>query len=194
MDADFFFSNDDPQLQSSLRIEREFGQAPQVFVAVTSPRTTTREYVRRVHALTEDLRRVDGVADIRSITRGQRDPDDILRDEAKEVFEDLADHPFWRRLLVSPDRSATFVVLRLDGRNNAATVPAIDRVLDSHRKDTFGLGASGVPYVAEHIRTRITDDLRRFSLAAFVMFGLLVGLLFRSVAVLTGMMVAALAA
>jgi uncharacterized protein len=194
VNADFFFSSEDPQLQSSLRIEREFGLAPQVFVAASSPRLVTREYVQRVHELTEDLRRVEGVADIRSITRGPKDPEEVLRDDAAEVFEDLRKHPFWRRLLLAPDQSATFVVLRLDGRNSDATIAAIDRVLDTHRRDAFALGATGVSYVSEHIRSRLTDDLRRFSIAAFVVFAVLVGVLFRSVAVLVGMMIAALAA
>jgi uncharacterized protein involved in exopolysaccharide biosynthesis len=37
IEADFFFSSDDPQLQGSLGIEREFGSAPQVFVAAHAP-------------------------------------------------------------------------------------------------------------------------------------------------------------
>jgi predicted RND superfamily exporter protein len=194
IEADFFFSSDDPQLQGSLRIEREFGQAPQVFVAASSPQVASGEYLRRLHRLTEDLRRIHGVADTRSVTRGPKDPDEVLEDEAAEVFEDLDDRPFWRRLLLAPDRSATFVVLRLNGQDHATTIAAIDRVLAEHTRPGFNLGATGVPYVSEHIRTRLATDLRRFSIAAFITFAILVGVLFRSVAVLVGTMVAALSA
>ena len=36
--ADFFFSSDDPQLQSSIKIEKEFGQSQQIFVAAVEGR------------------------------------------------------------------------------------------------------------------------------------------------------------
>jgi predicted RND superfamily exporter protein len=147
-----------------------------------------------VYKLTVDLRGVRGVVDVRSITHGPRDAADVLKEGAAETFEDLADHPFWRRLLVAPDRSATFIVLRLDGKDDPATVAAIDNVLDAHRRDDFALGATGVPYVSEHIRARLTADLRRFSIAAFVVFALLIGLLFRSLAIVAGTMVASLTA
>lgn len=39
VEADFFFSTDDPQLQSARRIEQEFGSAPQIFVAAQSEGT-----------------------------------------------------------------------------------------------------------------------------------------------------------
>lgn len=194
IEADFFFDNDDPQLQQSRQIEREFGQAPQVFVAVGGRAIVSRDYLRRVHALTEDLRPIDGVADVRSVTRGPKEPREILEDEPSEVFEGLADRPFWRRLLLAPDRSATFIVLRLKEGDAAATIAAIDRVLAAHAGKGLELGATGVPYVSEHIRARVVSDLRRFSVAAILMFALLVGVLFRSLAVLVGTMTAALAA
>lgn len=194
VEADFFFASDDPQLQSSAQIEREFGYAPQVFVAAASVRIVSAEYLRRLHDLTEDLRAVDGVADARSVTRGPKEPAEILQDEPGDVFEDLGTRPFWRRLLLAPDRSATFVVLRLRDQAHVETIAAIDRVLSRHTRPGFNLSASGVPYVSEHIRTRLDTDLRRFSVAAFVAFALLIGLLFRSLAILVGTMVAALSA
>lgn len=182
VEADFFFSTDDPQLQSARRIEQEFGSAPQIFVAARSERLFSAQYLQRIRSLTEDLRRVDGVSDVRSLTRGP------------EELEDVGDSPFWSRLLLAPDRSATFVVLRLSGGDQARTVSAIDRVLDRHSRPGFVIAASGVPYVAEHIRQRLTNELRRFSIAAFAAFGVLVALLFRSPAIVVGTMVAALTA
>ncbi len=194
IEADFFFSTDDPQLQNSVRIEKEFGQAQQIFVAVRASQLVSKDYLLRLRSLTEDLRKVKGVADVRSLTHGPEKPDKIPEREPAEVFEDLLDSPFWTRLLLAPDRSATFVVLRLRGEDHDATVSAIDGVLSRHSQPGFDLGVSGVPYVSEHIRRRLTDELRRFSFAAFGAFALLVGLLFRSLAVLLGTMVAALTA
>ena len=197
---DFFFASDDPQLQSSREIESEFGSAPQVFVAARSSQIASRQYLGRISRLTEALSAIDGVDSVQSITHGPRTTEKVLRDEPAEVFEDLATRPFWRRLLLAPDRKAMFVVVQIDDRDveqreqEAAVINAIDRVLDEHRKPDFELDASGVPYVSEHIRQRLIRDLRTFSLAAFVMFAVIVGVLFRSVAILVGTMVAALAA
>ena len=182
VDADFFFATDDPQFQGVRRIEGEFGSAPQIFIAARADRLFSRQYLQRIQRLTTALARVDGVIDVRSLASG---PEDI---------EDATEGPFWSRLLLAPDRSASFVVLRVRADDHARIVSAIDDILDRHRRSDFQLGASGVPYVAEHIRRQLTAELRRFSIAAFVAFALLVALLFRSTAVVIGTMVAALTA
>jgi len=194
--GDFFFANDDPELRQSAQIEEQFGAAPQVFVAAASPRLASRQYLTALRDLTDDLRRVGGVDDARSVTHGPADPEDIARRDPAEVFEDLADSPFWSRLLLAPDRSATFVVLRLTGSGAEleSAIAGIDGVLDRHARPDFHLAASGVPYVSEHIRRRLARDLWTFSAAAFVVFAVIVGVLFRSAAVVAGTMVAALTA
>jgi predicted RND superfamily exporter protein len=182
VEADFFFSTNDPQLQGARQIERQFGSAPQIFVVARSDRLFSPASLQRIRRLTNDLARIDGVIDVRSLTRG---PDDL---------EDIEKSPFWSRLLLAPDRSASFVVLRIRNDDQARIVGDIDRILDRHSEPGFVLGASGVPYVAEHIRHRLADELRRFSIAAFVAFALLVAVLFRSTAIVIGTMVAALTA
>ena len=194
IEADFFFARNDPQAGGSVRIEKEFGAAPQVFVAVRSRQIVSRQYLLRLRALTEAIGGVKGVADARSVTHGPEEPEEILAGTPEEVFKTITDSPFWSALLLAPDRSATFVVLRLTGKDHRATVSGIDRVLKKHARSGFELGASGVPYVAEHIRRQLTRDLYRFSVAAFAAFALLVGILYRSFAVLLGTMVAALTA
>jgi predicted RND superfamily exporter protein len=194
VDEDFFFSSEDPQLQNSLRIEEEFGADRQIFIAARATQLESKSYIAKVLRLSEDLRGVDGVADVRSLTHGPEKPDKVSQRDPAEIFEDLLDSPFWTQLILAPDRSATFIVLRLGEGESGATVRAIDRVLTEHNEPGFELAASGVPYVSEHIRQKLTGDLRRFSIAAFVMFGILVGILFRSLAIVIGTMIAALAA
>jgi predicted RND superfamily exporter protein len=179
IEGDFFFSSSDPQARNSARIEKEFGAAPQVFIAVRSSELVSRRYLLRLRALTSDLENVKGVADARSITHGPEEPEKIAERDPQAVFQDLAKSPFWSRLLLAPDRSASFVVLRLNGKDHRATVSGIDRVLTRHAASGFKLGASGVPYVAEHIRRQLTSELQRFSVAAFVAFAILITLLFR---------------
>ena len=120
--------------------------------------------------------------DVRSLTRG---PEDL---------EEIDESPFWTRLLLAPDRSASLVVLQIKDDEQASVVAEIDRTIDQHAEVGFVLNASGVPYVAEHIRQRLIDEIRRFSIAAFIAVAVLVGLLFRSAAVVVGSMVAALSA
>ena len=194
VEADFFFSRNDPQAQKSANIEEEFGGAPQVFVAVRSRELVSREYLSRLRQLTAGLQKVKGVADARSVTNGPEDSEKALEREPQEVFQKLVESPFWSHLLLAPDRSATFVVLRLSGKDYRATVSGIDGVLKKHSRSDFKLGVSGVPYVGEHIRRELARELQRFSIAAFVVFGILVVILFRSVAVLVGTMVASLSA
>jgi hypothetical protein len=74
VEADFFFSTDDPQLQGARTIERQFGSAPQIFIAAQSESLFSPRYLQRIRGLTEDFRRLKGVLDIRSLTRG---PDDL---------------------------------------------------------------------------------------------------------------------
>jgi predicted RND superfamily exporter protein len=182
VEADFFFSSDDPQLQGARTIEREFGSAAQILIAARSQQLFSPDHLQRIRRLTEDLRRLDGVLDVRSLTRG---PEDL---------EDIGESPFWSRLLLAPDRSASLIVLRVTNDEQARLVRAIDLLLDQHSAQGFALSASGVPYVAEHIRQRLTNELRRLSIAAFVAFAILVALLFRSAAIVVGTMVAALSA
>ena len=58
IEANFFFSRSDPQAQSSRRIEKEFGAAPQIFVAVRSRELVSRPYLLRLRELTNDLQDV----------------------------------------------------------------------------------------------------------------------------------------
>lgn len=113
VEADFFFATDDPQLRQARRIEQQFASAPQIFVAARSERLFSHQYLQRIRTLTEDLRRVEGVMDARSLTHGP------------EELEDVAESPFWSRLLLAPDRSATFIVLRVADEGNARTVTGV---------------------------------------------------------------------
>jgi predicted RND superfamily exporter protein len=182
VEADFFFSTDDPQLQGAQAIEREFGSGPQIFIVAGSEQLFSAGHLQRIRRLTDDLRRLPGVLDVRSLTRGP------------ENLEDIGESPFWSRLLLAPDRSASLIVLRVRNDDQARLVSAIDELLDQHSEPGFILNASGVPYVAEHIRQQLMNEIRRFSIAAFVAFAVLVALLFRSTAIVVGTMIAALSA
>lgn len=253
VEDDFFFSSDDPQLQETLRIEEIFRGTPQVFVAVDAPSLFTRQTVSRVFALSEELSKLPGVAKVTSLTHGPMKREEILEEDMEDLREKVLESPLWTRVLLSPDRKVSFVMLGLkpeklaedsdarkgddpekgdaaekdgdaqkngdgregrearkdgDGREgresrtegdvrkedspHGATVRAIDEVLTRHERDDFRLAASGVPYVAEHIRAQLSRDLTVFTLAALVVFTVLLLLLFRSWIAVLGMITAAL--
>lgn len=66
VEADFFFTTDSRQIQKAAAEDR-FSHRQQVLIAARAPRLVSQTYLRRIHELTEDLRRVPGVADVRSI-------------------------------------------------------------------------------------------------------------------------------
>jgi predicted RND superfamily exporter protein len=191
--GEFFFASDDPELQQSAEIERRFGSADQIFIAAASADLDSPAYVRRIRGLTDALVRTRGVAAVRSIARTGTS-DDPGRAPA-EVLKAVRESPLWSRLLLAPDRSATFILVRLaDAADEAAAVQAIDRIVDRHDAPGFRLSVAGVPYVAEHLRQELNRELRFFSLAAFAAFAVLITLIFRSVAILVGTLLAALTA
>ena len=100
--------------RNSLQIEREFGGTQQILVAARSEQVVSRDYLHRLRALTEALRQIEGV-EAWSLTHGPEELDEDQELDPEEVFEDLSDRPFSARLLLAKDRSATFVVLSLDG-------------------------------------------------------------------------------
>lgn len=195
VEAQFFFSTDDPQFRATREIQETFGGGQPVFIAVRPAQLVSHDALMRIRDLGEELVAVEGVEDVRSITHGPEDPAKVAERDPAEVFEDLLDSEFWTDLLLSPERDTTFIVLRLDEQRWEAGVRGIDRVLEDFRSEDFELDATGVPYVAEHIRRDLNADLQLFGIAALLVFGpLLTALLFRSVPVVVGTMAAALAA
>ena len=201
VEGDFFFSTDDPQFRDSLLMARTFHDVPQVLVAVHANPLFSRTTLSRVTALTRELAAVDGVVDVFSLTHGPEQSKGAERDP-EGVRREILESPFWKRLLLSPDRTTAFLVVQLaeqdDPRREAqlqgATIRAIDAVLARHERADFDLGASGVPYVAEHIRADLTHDLKMFTIAAFLAFTLILLLIFHSPVAVAGMLTAALIA
>jgi len=195
VEADFFFSSEDPQFRNEAFLRREFGAPPQLFLAVRpSHAVFTRDHLERLHSLSADLAAVPGVASVQSLTHGPEDPHAVLDRDPARVRQDLLDSPFWSRLLLAPEGDASLLVLRIESDDLAATVTGIDRVVRAYDRPEFLVGGSGASYVAEHIRRGLSRDLRLFSVAALVAFTALVAALFRSPAVVVGTLSASLAA
>jgi predicted RND superfamily exporter protein len=194
VEGDFFFSSDDPQLQVEERLTELYGAAPQVLIAVRTPDPFSREHLHHLHAFTRAIEALPGVGSVQSLTKGPVDAAETFEVDPEELRDGVIESPFWRRLLLAPEESASIVVVRVAEGDAAPTVSGIDREMARFRRPDFELGASGVPYVAEQIRRGLARDVKTFSIAVIVAFSALVIALFRSIAVTVGTLVAALTA
>src|SRR5262245_33068511 len=76
VDEDFFFSTDDPQFQQSKKIDRLFPSESQLIISVASPDISSERYLSRIGRFSKQLKSLDGVTGVRSLTEGPKDFDD----------------------------------------------------------------------------------------------------------------------
>lgn len=174
VESDFFFAADDPQLQASARIGETFPASSQILVRVPADDPDGTAHRQRVTQLGQALGSVDGVTAVRSVTT-----------------ERVGNSPLWQRLLLTPDGTATNIVLTTDGRAPDVLVPDLEAVLerDPEQDAASTVHMSGVPVIVEFIRRSLRRDLVLFSTAALLVFGLLIGLVYRDPGVLLGTLV-----
>lgn len=196
VESDFFFASDDPQLRASERIAELFPTPGQVLISARSDNIDSPEYRERIADLTSELKALDGVTGVRSLSSGPADPGTV------------GTSPVWSRLLYArppqdPDLTPadepggearnipqTFsqLIVSLDD-DSRSTIAAIEEVVEGFRAPSFVLQISGVPYVVELIRRHLLRDLRLFSIAAFSVFGLLIVVLYRSFRIAVGTLI-----
>lgn len=199
VESDFFFATDDPQLEASRVIERLFPSRPQILLDAAGPDVRSQIYIERIGELTQSLAEIEGVAAVRSLTQGPDPP--------RDAFES----PLWRRLLVSPDGvDSTQVLVGLEEDDGAGpsspldesgaaesrsdVVARVEEVIERFDAADFSLAASGVPWVVEHIRRRLSRDLQVFTVTALVVFGAFILLLYRDFWIALGTLASSLAA
>jgi predicted RND superfamily exporter protein len=168
VEGDFFFAQDDPQMQASRAVADRFPAGAQVILRVEDLAGDRAAYRERVSALTEDLLVLEG------ITGGYS----IATDDSRS--------PLFGRILLTPDSAATNIILSADDTDPEILVPRIEEVVAGHESTQFGVITSGVPVIVELIRRSLYRDLVVFSLAAVLVFGLLIGLVYRDVAIVAG--------
>jgi predicted RND superfamily exporter protein len=183
VERDFFFSSDEPSVATDERISRLFAGAggSQVILDVAGD-PGSADHVAAVAALTRALERVPGTADVISLTAGPKSPRHAL------------ESPFWSRLVGSARGGSTRVLVALDERAGQRTIAAIETIVREHERPGLPIRASGVPYVIEQVRRSLVRDMLVFSGAAFLLFGLIVALLFRSAVVMAGTLVSCISA
>ncbi len=177
VESEFFFSEADPQLQASLTIDRRFPSPPQVIVRAEAPNLVAASYGTAIADLTADLEGVPGILAVYSIAN-----------------QDAATSPLWSRLLRTPDSAATNLVISTDGTDPATLVPRVEAAVARHSGPELDLQLSGVPYVVELIRRSLLRDLAVFSSAALLVFGLVIGAVYRRPHIVLGALTSCLTA
>jgi predicted RND superfamily exporter protein len=169
VEGDFFFAEDDPQMQASREVAARFPSSPQVILRVEDLAGDTAAYRASVLALTTDLLAVQGVTGGYSITNA-----------------DPSRSPLFSRILLTPAANATNIILSTDDTDPEVLVPRIEGVVAAHESPSLGVITSGVPVIVEQIRRSLYRDLVVFSLAAVLVFGLIIGFVYRDVAIVVG--------
>ena len=182
VESDFFFSTDDPAFQASQKISELFPAQPQLILSARGQDVESPEYLERLGALTEALAADPQVTAVQSLTRGPSHP--------KVVPES----PIWKRLLLSGEPNTSQLVVSVADDAEGDLIARVEQVLAEHGRPSFDLEISGVPYVVELIRRHLLRDLRVFSIAAFLVFGVVISLLYRSLPPVAGTLLSCLGA
>jgi predicted RND superfamily exporter protein len=169
VEGEFFFADDDPQMQVSEAVNDRFPGGAQIVLRVAALVGDREDYLRRVSALTDDLLTIVGVDSGYSIST-----------------DDPSGSPLFQRLLLTPDPAASNIILQVDDSDPEDLLPRIETVVDAHRVGSLSIVVSGVPAIVELIRRSLYRDLIVFSSAAVIVFTLLMGLVFRDVAIVMG--------
>jgi predicted RND superfamily exporter protein len=179
----FFFSKNDPQVRSDNEISRTFpGEMTEIDLTVSGD-IASSAYADRIHALSVELAKVPGVTAVISINPGPKGhgPKDI---------KDALKSPLWTNIIVGKHHRSTDVIATVGDDIGAKTIDGVQALKKKFDRPGFEVAISGLPYVTEMISRTMARDLRTFSLAAVVVFGVVLFLIFRSPWILLGAFVA----
>ena len=175
VDENFFFSTSDPGVRQQKTIEKHFPSKPEIILAVSSRDISSPGYLTRIQKLTDRVEHVRDVSVVKSVTSGPKSFDDAIKS------------PFWSRLLIGPNRKSSNVIVFTQGKKTEALITGLEKIVQEMDRRDFRIHMAGPPYVVEMLRRNLTHDFRYFSLTAFVLFGLTMAALFRSLRVFLGM-------
>ncbi|MGD9015024.1 MAG: MMPL family transporter [Candidatus Omnitrophota bacterium] len=181
VENNFFFSSDDPQLQSENLISHLFLRKDSQLIISASGDIDDNLYRERIAKLSERLMQLDGVVSVNSLTHAG--PGNV---------RSAINSPLWKRLIISNDRKSTNLIVLLDEAKFSQIIPRVEELMYIFREKDFRLQAAGLPYVVELIKRNLLRDLRIFSLFAFLVFGFLIFQVFRSKSVVLGAMLSCL--
>ena len=169
VERDFFFSEDDPQLQVSLELDQRYPGRAQVVVRAEDRAGDPEAYRERIGELTEAFLEVEGVTGVRSLTT-----------------DDPVGSPLFSRILLTPSGAATNLIVSVDQTDPSLLVPRLEAVVERLPAPSLDVVMSGVPVIVEQIRRNLFRDLVVFSAVSLLLYGLLAALIYRNVGIVAG--------
>src|ERR1051325_9578118 len=176
VEENFFFSTSDPGFRQSKTIEQQFPSQPEIILAVSSSNVSSPRYLGRIERLTQQLREIDAVTSVKSLT------------ERPKSVEDSLKSPFWRRLLIAENGKSSNVIVFMEGKDTEKSIQRIERIVHELDTQDFRIHIAGPPYVVEMLRRSLAHDFRYFSFTAIILFGVTMAALFRSMRLFLGML------
>lgn len=173
----FFFAETDPAYRQDFKIKSIFPEPEQLVLATKGP-IDSPVYIDKVRRLSSELDAMPEFFGVQSLTHGPKSPQSAYRS------------PLWKRILFAKDGQATVIMLFTYSQISEETFWMIEKIADRYEDEQFDVLISGAPYVTELIRRYLFGDLKTFSLTAFIMFSLMMLIIFRSLRLLLGTMVA----
>ena len=178
---DVFFASNDPSYKDDIRISRLFPRNDNQILINFSGDIFDPQYQGRVKEFGGLLLNFKEVKDVKSIMRGPRN------------VPDAVESSLWRRLLIpGKDASSNMLVIlkpSVPAEGLSVLIPRIENLKAVFESEDFTIKISGLPYITELIRRHLTEDLRTFTMLAFLIFGLVVIFVFHSWQIFLGMVV-----
>ncbi len=169
VEGEFFFADDDPQMQASREVADRFPSGSQIVLRAEDLAGDRAAYRARIAALTRDLLVVPGVDAVYSL-----------------ATNDPGRSPLYARILNTPDDGASNLIVVVDETDPEVLLPRVEATVQPHADEALDVVISGVPAIVEQIRRSLYRDLVVFSGAAAAVFALIVGVVYRDVAIVVG--------
>jgi predicted RND superfamily exporter protein len=179
---DFFFSSDSEIYKQDRAIQREFPFQQQLLLNISTNQITDPNYIEKVRIVTERVKSVRGITDVQRITSG---PDDI---------EAAMENPLWSRLLIGENGTSTFLIAYVQTDEFEPLVRQIEKIVSEEQNQWFSIRISGLPYIVEQIRQNLKKDMVSFTTGAVILSALMLLIVFRSLLVVTGALIACITA
>lgn len=179
VEQDFFFAENDPQLEADRRIKEIFAEPEQLVISIKG-RILSEEYLELLGEMTEEIKALEGILGVQSLTEGPVKPEQGIESE------------LWKRVLISEADELSNILIFLEEVPYEDLIPKIEAINEKYNRPGFSIKMAGAPYVIELIRQNLVRDLQIFSLAALLTFSVMMLIIFRSWIILAGTVVACL--
>jgi len=181
VDENFFFSSDDPQFQSEVLISTLFIRKDTQLIISATGDIHSPQYIEKIKDLSVALLALDRITSVNSLTHF-----------GPSSLKDALKSPLWKRLIISDDKKSSNLIVLLDEAEIDVTVPKIKEIMEVFDSAKFRLRAAGLPYVLELLRRNLAQDLKVFSILAFIIFGLIIFKIFHSRYIVLGTLISCL--